>query len=195
MTQMPRHRRISRLLASGLALAALAVAGGCGQDRITAPAASQASTPASSSLLGGLLGGLFGSGQEASLIECPTTETLTESAAIDIAGGTVSIGRTRIVLPYGAVSSLTNIELTIPASRYMEVEITANGDHINFFRPVLVTIDYSRCDPEVTADRLSAWYINSDTKALLERMPGIDNKLTRSVTFYTGHLSGYALAN
>ena len=34
-----------------------------------------------------------------------------------------------------------------------------------------------------------------DTKELLELMPSIDNKLTRTVTFTTGHLSGYALAN
>jgi hypothetical protein len=130
------------------------------------------------------------------LLECPSSEAQQTSAVIDIDGGTVSLGGTSIVLPASAVLSPTTIELTIPASRYMEVEITANGgEHFNFLRSVLVTVDYSRCTSAPRWEPLSAWYIDSDTKALLQRMLSVDNKLTRSVTFSTGHLSGYALAN
>jgi hypothetical protein len=39
------------------------------------------------------------------------------------------------------------------------------------------------------------WYIDSDTKAMLEPMGGVDNKLLKTITFTTGHLSGYAVAN
>jgi hypothetical protein len=112
-----------------------------------------------------------------------------------VAGGSLSLGGTRILLPAYAVLSPTTIELTIPESKYMEVEITANGgQHFLFERAIFVTVDYSRCG--AAADPLlSVWYIDSDTKALLERMLSLDNKLGRSITFVTGHLSGYALAN
>jgi hypothetical protein len=39
------------------------------------------------------------------------------------------------------------------------------------------------------------WYIDPATGTLLENMLGVDNKLTRTITFSTGHLSGYAVAN
>ena len=187
MTNKLRHfRAIALTLATAVALSS------CGDQSVTAPAAPAAPGAPSSSLLGWLIGG-WNSPQ---LLVCPSTETQRTSALIDVDGGTVSLGGTRVVLPASAVLSPTTIELTIPASRYMEVEITANGgQHFDFLRSVLVTIDYSRCGSTPTFQPLTAWYIDSDSKALLERMLSIDNKFTRSVTFVTGHLSGYALAN
>jgi hypothetical protein len=166
----------------------------CGDNHVTAPASPASAGANSPSLLGWLLDGLWG--RPARLIECPSTETQQTSAVIDVDGGALSLGGTRVVLPASAVLSPTTIELTIPASQYMEIEVTANGgEHFNFLRSVVVTIDYSRCGSTPTFRPLSAWYIDSDSKDLLQRMPSDDNKLTRSVTFTTGHLSGYALAN
>ena len=39
-------------------------------------------------------------------------------------------------------------------------------------------------------DELLAW----QTKALLEPMGGVDDPVRRRITFQTGHLSGYAIA-
>jgi len=58
-----------------------------------------------------------------------------------------------------------------------------------------VTIDYSRCNRWSTLFKLlSVWNIDQDTKALLQNMGGIDNKLTQSITFVTPHFSGFAIA-
>ena len=87
--------------------------------------------------------------------------------------------------------------VTVPASKYMEVEISVAGsEHFTFELPVVVTLSYDRCTRSA-ADLLpmTAWYIDSETKDLLAPMGGMDDKVARTVTFTTGHLSGYAIAN
>jgi hypothetical protein len=78
----------------------------------------------------------------------------------------------------------------------MEIQIRANDeDHFYFKEPVVVTIDYSRCGrTDLVGRRLTAWYIDADTKALLENMGGVDDKLLQQITFSTSHFSGYAIA-
>jgi len=128
------------------------------------------------------------------LAVCPTDQTQSASGNIGFLGGTVSLGGTSVLVPLGALLSPTSIELTVPASQYMEIEVTADGGSLRFLRPITVTIDYSRCSADVQQKQLSVWNIDPDSKALLENMGGIDNKLTHSITFTTIHLSGYALA-
>ena len=108
----------------------------------------------------------------------------------------VSIGGTKVVIPPGAVPLGSTVNLTIPASRYVEIGISVNQqEHFPIALPISVTIDYSRCQRnDVLAKPVTAWNIDPDTKELLENMGGIDNKLTQSITFQTPHLSGYAIA-
>jgi hypothetical protein len=130
------------------------------------------------------------------LVECPTSETLTTQAIIGPLGGTVSLGGTSIRIPLGAVTVPTLITVTVPASRFVEVEVQAN-DLISFLfqTPVSITIDYSRCNrSDVDQAPLTVWYIDSATKEPLENMGGQDDKSRRRITFETGHLSGYAIA-
>ncbi|HEU4996025.1 MAG TPA: hypothetical protein VFT29_14480 [Gemmatimonadaceae bacterium] len=131
------------------------------------------------------------------LLHCPATQTVSTSALVTPLGAVLSIAGTSISIPAGALLSPTTVTVTVPASEYMEVDVTAMGaSHFVFELPVVITIDYSRCGPvNLFAAPYSAWYIDSETKALLELMVSVDNKLTRTVTFTTGHLSGYALAN
>jgi len=64
-----------------------------------------------------------------------------------------------------------------------------------FNKDVGIRIDYSRCtDPALDTERLGVWYIDSETKALLEFMGGTDDKSRNTIGFSTGHLSGYAIA-
>ena len=130
----------------------------------------------------------------ATLAVCPTDQSVSKSASIGLLGGSVSLGGTSVLLPLAAVLTPTNIELTIPASQYMEIGVTANGGSLIFQRAITVTIDYSRCSSEIQQKQLSVWHIDENSKALLENMGGIDNKLLKSITFTTLHLSGYALA-
>jgi len=185
---------IRRGVASTLTVALLALSASC-RD-VTAPTAP--ATPASPPNGGQpshLLGlPIFGSSPR--LLVCPSSETQTTTALLGVDGGTLSLGGTSVTLPLGALLDETTVELTIPAGNYMEVDLTVNGgQHINFLQPVVVTIDYSRCNRWSTLLKLlSVWNIDQDTKALLENMGGIDNKLLQTITFSTPHFSGFAIA-
>jgi hypothetical protein len=132
----------------------------------------------------------------ARLVVCPTTETRTTQALIGPLGGILSLGNTTIGIPSGALTLPTLITLTIPASQYMEIEVRANDlTSFLFQKDVGIRIDYSRCtDPALDTERLSVWQINPQTKALIEFMGGTDDKARNTVSFSTGHLSGYAIA-
>ena len=112
-------------------------------------------------------------------------------------GGTLAIGNTSVVIPRNAVLAATTFRLTIPASPLVEIAVRAgDAEHFVFDEPVLVTIDYGRCaDAGADLPPLTAWHIDETSKALLENMSGVDFRALHVMTFYTGHLSGYAVAD
>lgn len=130
------------------------------------------------------------------LLQCPSTQTQSSSSLLTALGGVVHVGATAVTVPAGALLAATTITLTIPASPYMEIEVDANNlTSFLFQQAVTITIDYSRCSAtEANKAPLSVWHIDTKTKQLLENMGGVDNKTTHSITFTTGHLSGYAVA-
>lgn len=132
------------------------------------------------------------------LIECPIDSTLSLAGSIDpLLGGSLSLDGTTVTIPGGAVLLPTEIVLTIPASRYMEIDISVPGtEHFEFQKPIAVSVSYARCSrSNINKVALSIWYIDSATKALLANMHGTDYKEERRIDFKTDHLSGYALAN
>jgi hypothetical protein len=181
------RRSIGTVFASAL----LVVAVSC-SDSPTAPTPVTKTAADSSSKLLGI--SLFGSSPK--LLYCPSNETESTSAIIGSLGGTLSLLGTSVSIPGGALLGDTEVDLTIPAGQYMEVDLSVNnGQHITFLQPVVVTIDYSRCNRWDTLFKLlSVWNIDQDTKALLENMGGVDNKLTQQITFVTPHFSGFAIA-
>jgi hypothetical protein len=135
--------------------------------------------------------------KKSALLECPTDVTETASALLGFAGGDVSLGGNLVSVPEGALPllGLSLVTLTVPASKYVEVEAHVNGLPYVFAQPVKIVIDYSRCTrSNIDHAPLTAWYIDSATKALLENMGGTDDKMARNVTFFTDHFSGYAVA-
>jgi len=156
----------------------------CASPDITAPVKRTAQT-----------GRLLGLGDN--LVECPSSDAATSSAIVTPLGGVVSAGGTTISIPAGALLSAATVTVTVPASNLMEVDISVEGtQHFIFESPVTVTLSYARCARgNLDKAPLTVWHIDSETKALLEPMGGIDDKLLRTVTFITGHLSGYAVAN
>ena len=129
------------------------------------------------------------------LLVCPSTQAYTATKIIGRDGGSLSAGGTTITLPARAVNRPTMFTLTVPASDYVEVEIVAeNNHHFKFEKRVSVTMDYSRCEMDLSEKPLSAWHIDVKTKDLLEEMPGRTDKRASTVSFGTDHLSGYALA-
>ena len=178
---MLRRMRIHFLLAATL------IAGGvasCTSDTVTAPQAGARSS-------------LLGFSNTPSLITCPAGDSQSATGIIGPLGGVLSAGNTSVVIPANAVLDPTTFTLTVPSSKYVEIEVTANGgEHYLFAQPVTVTIDYGRCSrSNIDLVPLSAWNIDPVTKALLEQEPSVDNKLARTVTFTTIHFSGYAVAD
>lgn len=165
---------------------ALMVGAACsGEQNATARISGPASATASSSSTG------------ATLVVCPTGAAQTTSGLIGPLGGILAVGNTRVLFPANAVLAPTSFTLTVPASKYVEIEVKAAGtDHFLFALPVAVTIDYGRCSRSNFDNTvLTAWNIDPVTKELLELMVGVDDKRARAVTFTTIHFSGYAVAD
>ena len=131
------------------------------------------------------------------LIECPASGATSSTATVGPLGGLVSAGGTSVSIPAGALLSPVSITVSVPESNLMEIDVSVSGaEHFVFEQPVTITLSYARCTRnDIDATPLSVWYIDSATKEPLELMGGVDNKLLRTVTFVTPHLSGYAIAN
>lgn len=130
------------------------------------------------------------------LIECPVATDTATTGMIDATGGAVLLNQHALRLPLLAVSAPTHFELRAPVSNYMELTVRGDQqDSFSFNEPVSITIDYSRCTrTNIDHDDLTVWQIDPVTKALLEPMGGVDDKVARTVTFETDHLSTYSLA-
>ena len=130
------------------------------------------------------------------LVECPVTGSSSSTATVGPLGGVVSVGGTSISIPAGALLSPVSVTVTVPESNLMEIDISVAGsEHFVFEQPVVVTLSYARCTRnDINLTPLTVWYIDSETKAPIEPMGGIEDKLLRTVTFVTPHLSGYAIA-
>ena len=127
------------------------------------------------------------------LVACPSNTTVSSSALLGVAGGTVTAAGSSGRIPPGALTEPTQISLTVPASPNMQIDVQAGDEeHFTFRLPVTVTIDYSRC--ENITGRISVWHIEDLTRTLLEQLPAIDDRLNRKITFITGHFSSYAIA-
>jgi hypothetical protein len=109
----------------------------------------------------------------------------------------VNLGVTGITIPAGVLTVPTLFQVTVPASNYMEIDVSAVGfQSFLFQQPVTITIDYSRCNRnDINQETLHVYHIDPVTKQLLEDMGGVDDKLSRRITFTTSHLSGYAVAD
>jgi hypothetical protein len=167
----------------------------CDASRATGPTSPQNEAPAqrieadTAQLLG-----LFGPRP----LFCPSSEAFTTSSVVGPLGGLLEIGGVSVSIPVGALLSDVNVILTVPASNNMEIDVTVEGTQSFLFElPITVTVSYQRCRLGLFSffRPISAWHFDPETRELLERMPSIDNKLLRTVTFTTGHLSGYILAN
>lgn len=171
---------VSRKVLFAVALGALAA---CVASGITDPATRGASALRDQGL--------------ANLVECPTSEASSSTAVVTPLGGLVSVGGTSVSIPAGALLAPTTVTVTVPASQLMEIDVSVEGlEHFTFELPVTVTLSYARCTrSDIDNAPLTVWYIDAATHTPLELMGGVDDKITRTVTFTTGHLSGYALAD
>ena len=184
---MPRLPLVHRTIA--FALLVLVAASGCAHEQVTTVG------PAASS---DLLLPRIGASSTPTLLQCSAPATPgTASSVIGLLGGTLQVGNTKVVIPENAVLSPTTFTLTVPQSPLVEISVRAGtAEHYTFAQPVLVSIDYSRCAGQLSPlSPVTAWHIDESSKALLENMGGVDLRLLGTITFFTGHLSGYAVAD
>ena len=167
----------------GVAISTLFMLSSCGEPRATAPSSGANTSTATSS--------------SPTLVECPTNQTDATTGLVGLLGGVLSLDGSSISIQGGALTAPTLFQFAVPASRFMEVDISAVGFQTFLFQDsVSVTIDYSRCNrSDLDQQVLHVWHIDPVTKALLENMGGQDDKANHRITFKTNHLSGYAVAN
>lgn len=134
-------------------------------------------------------------GAQHDLLACPGgSDDDVVTKVIGPKGGRIKLGGFVMHVPAGAVPETTTFVMRVPVSSVLKVKIRARGQqHYTFLAPVQITLDYSRCRT-VPSDP-TAWYIDEDSDAELEQMPGVNNSRAETFTLQTGHLSGYALAN
>lgn len=130
-------------------------------------------------------------------ISCPSNESFSTTSEVGPLGGVLSTGGMTVSIPAGALLNTVTVSLTVPASNHVEIDVSVAGtENFVFEQPIVVTVSYDRCSrSNIDLTPLSAWHFDQATGELLEQMPSVDNKLLRTVTFTTGHLSGYLLAN
>ncbi len=128
-------------------------------------------------------------------LECPVSTTASKTALIGLLGGVIELNGHRVVIPADAVLMPTEFTLTEPASNYVEVDIRAAGqEHYEFRKPVSLTLSYARCTrTNIDKEALRIYYIDSQSKALIDDMGGTDDKAARTVTTGTDHFSGYVI--
>lgn len=131
-----------------------------------------------------------------SLIQCPTNEGKAATGVLDASGGVIRLDHHELRLPVAAITAPTPFEVREPTSNHMEIRVRADdSDAYQFMSPATITIDYSRCTrSNIDKTPLAVWQIDPETKALLEYMGGIDDKVARTVTFQTEHLSTFSIA-
>ena len=132
----------------------------------------------------------------AQLVECSGDVAHSASALVDPAtGGSVSAGGATVMLPPGAVSSPTEVTLTVSSARYLEIDIHADAPATaQFEQPALVSLDYSRCRSTTGGGApLAVWQIDPTTKSLLGKMVGEDDREVRLITFLTSAAARFAV--
>ena len=141
--------------------------------------------------------GLIGGNGGPKPISCPTQDSYSSTAEVGVLGGILSAGGMTVSIPAGALLGTQTVTLSVPASNNVEIDVSVAGaEHFVFEQPIVVTISYARCNAtSLNLTPITAWYFNTETGELIEPMISVDNKLLRTVTFTTGHLSGYILAN
>jgi hypothetical protein len=134
-------------------------------------------------------------GAQHDLLACPGgSDDDVATKVIGPKGGKIKLGGFVMRVPAGAVPETTTFVMRVPQAQVLKVKIRARGEqHYTFLAPVQITLDYSRCSA-VPSDP-TAWYVDENSDAELEQMPGINNSNAQTFTLQTGHLSGYALAN
>ena len=171
-----RRRLLGMLLLCGLTLAS-----GCGDRTPTAP---QPAAP-SADLIGSLLGAT-------GLLQCSNLPYASTTQTVGIAGGILSAGPHKLVIPPGALAQPTTITMTLPTGLGVNaVQFKPAG--LQFRTPAALTMSYANCSllGKLLPKRIA---YTTDNLQILSYLLSLDNLFSKYVTGKVNHFSSYVIA-
>lgn len=82
----------------------------------------------------------------AGLVTCERHPTYVGSAEIGPRGGTLVVGRSRVIVPPGALTKTVHITATIPAGDHITIQFQFSPHGLVFRKPAGLVLDASGCD-------------------------------------------------
>lgn len=186
--------------ASLLLIAVLLASAGCANDimgpsaetGVTQQPADTVESPAL--LLGGLLDGTLGLvtntlNSTISLLTCSPQPYRTTTKTIGAAGGTITVGSHRLVVPRGALKGNVAITAEQMSGRVNSVRFSPEGLH--FERPTELTMSYDNCINLPLPKRIA---YTDEGLNILELLLSRDAQRKQTVSGPVDHFSRYAVA-
>src|SRR6185503_1789162 len=114
-----------------------------------------------------------------------------ETKTIGIAGGTITVGPHRLVIPAGALSRSVTITAVAPSGNVNVIHFQPEG--LQFAKPAVLTMSYANCGllNKLLPKRIA--YVD-DRLNILEYLLSLDLLNFKTVTGTVQHFSGYAVA-
>lgn len=172
-----------------LLLAAILVAASASCNSALDPTGvSTPEVPVSGSLLSGALGRTL-----SPLLSCPAQPVAADTEAIGPAGGTLVIGRHRLVVPAGALDSTVTIIGLAPSDTVVSVQFEPEGLRFDAAHSPRLTLDYSQCG--LVRNLLPKRVVyTTDALTILDLLPSLDDLLHERVSANIHHFSRYAIS-
>ena len=185
--------RFHRLSAFALAAGPVLLGVACADNSPSAPTVVAITTNAqlhggSTHLPGPKTGATEGTDQ-AAFVWCEQQGPASASAEIGPSGGVIAVGRARLTLPPGALT--TTVHITATASGADDAVVTFQPSGLQFKKPAALQFDVTGC--AVSGDAPDIVYLN-DEGVIVERIEAVYSNYWRMVAAPVDHFSAYALA-
>ena len=132
--------------------------------------------------------GSFESNGSGQLLACSRREQRFGMAIIGPSGGTLTIGRDRLIVPAGALLAPTFITATIPADTIASIHFEPEG--LQFKKPAGLVLDAEGCS--ALSEHPSILYLDDDGN-ILERIDATFSNWWHTVAAPINHFSVYAI--
>jgi hypothetical protein len=125
-----------------------------------------------------------------SLLRCRPLAYDSVTEVVGPAGATLRVSRHVLNIPGGAITKRVAITLVAPSDSVNRIRFAPEG--LLFQKPVALTMSYANCDLDGSNVRQVAY--TTDSLAIVEYEPSVDDVVGKKVTGALSHFSGYAVA-